>query len=218
MTSFSANAVQGSAWVIGPGSLSLGAVVLQTRTPSQLGLASCSHAGFVLAAEGWMVPDPCGKETHRGYKEGALPRRAFTSITEFKHPRGRVLFLCTAIYFGGDSNPSDRAEDGSQLTASNPAMLCVVAWGKGNSQGTENQKFAPAPCSVPGPCVPAFPAWQDSFNNQSYTQPPSESTAPRQKRLHSCSSHFSNVLLLMNRKNNMAKCADFCSFPLFCWN
>lgn len=48
----------------------LGAVAAQTRTPRQLEPASCSHAGFVLAAEGWTVPDPCGDEvTHRGYKE-----------------------------------------------------------------------------------------------------------------------------------------------------
>lgn len=116
--------------------MSLGAVVVQTRTPSQLGLASCCHAGFVLAAEGRMVLDPCGKVTHRGYKEGALPWRAFTSITEFRHPRGRILFLCTAIYFGGDSLLTWQKMD---PTLQPPTQPCCV-WSHGEKGTLREQK------------------------------------------------------------------------------
>lgn len=103
---------------------------------------------------------------------------------------------------------------------------CVCPHGeKMRSQGTENQNFAQSPCSMPGVRVPAFPEGCDSLlltniipKKKKPKNPASEYRASWQKRLHSCSSHFSNALLHMNHKSNMAKCADFCSFCLFCWN
>lgn len=93
-------------------------------------------------------------------------------------------------------------------------LTCFVGGGRVSK---EDGKSAKLTCSVLSFPMPTFSLTWIFFNDQSYIKPPEHRTL-WWKRLHSCNSYFTNGLLLMNHKNNMAKCADFCSFPLFCWN
>jgi len=110
------------------------------------------------------------------------------------------------MYFGGDSSPADMAEeDRSHLTASNQAL---------REQKSRNLLQLLALCQ--GCTCQLLQPDRTLLMTKVTHKTQSESRASEQKCLHSCGSHFSNVLLLMNCKNNMVKCADFCSFPLFC--
>ena len=136
------------------------------------------------------------------------------------NPKRHVCFLCAGMYYGDEGNPSNVVEeDRTYITVSIQATMMWLHREEMSSWGTQTQKFLQASCSMPGTHVPAFPVRHDSLLMTKVTQKnPSENRASCQKRLQSCNSHFSNVLLLMNHKNNTVKCADFCSFPLFCWN